>query len=97
MSWSLRFAEPIELKDGRRLATLRDAVAHLGKAIPAAEHALPAVLTAASLLTEAAEHGGPVEFARIATLRALNRNTGPVFNESRKESHWGKRRLKRDQ
>jgi glycosyltransferase involved in cell wall biosynthesis len=28
----------------------------------------PAVLTAAELLTNAAEHGGPVEFARIATL-----------------------------
>jgi hypothetical protein len=30
----LRFAEPIMLADGAKLATLRDAIAHLGKAIP---------------------------------------------------------------
>ena len=34
VSWSLRFDEPILLADGVRLATLREAVAHLGKAIP---------------------------------------------------------------
>ncbi len=28
---------------------------------------------------------------------ALNRNVGRVFNPERKETHWGKRKLKRDQ
>jgi hypothetical protein len=32
------------------------------------------VLTAAEFPTSAAEHGGSIEFARIATLRALNRH-----------------------
>jgi hypothetical protein len=32
---------------------------------------MPAVLTAAEMLTNAAEHGGPVELAQIATLQAL--------------------------
>jgi hypothetical protein len=32
---------------------------------------MPTVLTAAEMLTNAAEHGGPVELARIATLQAL--------------------------
>jgi hypothetical protein len=31
---------------------------------------MPSVTTAAELLTLAAEHGGPIEVARIATLQA---------------------------
>jgi hypothetical protein len=53
-------------------------------------------LTAAELLTNAAEHGGPVEFARIATLQALNRHAQRVFNPDRKETKWGRRKLARD-
>ena len=96
MSWSLRFAEPIVLPDGRKLATLRDAVRHLAKIIPEAERDLLEVLTASDLLTQAAEHDGPVEFARIATLQAINRHVERVFDPSRKDTHWGKRKLKRD-
>jgi hypothetical protein len=96
VSWSLRFAEPIVLADGVKLATLRDAIALLGKAIPKSDHEMPAVLTAAELLTNAAEHGGPVEFARIATLQALNRHTVHVFNSDRRQTHWGRCKLKRD-
>jgi hypothetical protein len=96
VSWSLRFAEPIVLADGGRLATLRQAIAHLVETIPAAERGSPAVLTAAELLTNAAEHGGPVEFARIATLQALNRHAQRVFNPDRKETKWGRRKLARD-
>ena len=96
MSWSLRFAEPIVLEDGHRLASLRQAIAHLVKTIPAAERGSPAVLTAAELLTNAAEHGGPVEFARIAMLQALNRHATQALNPDRKAPHWGRRKLKRD-
>jgi hypothetical protein len=73
VSWDIRFAEPIVLPDGAKLATLRESIAHPVNTIPAAERRLPAVLTAAEMLTAAAEPGGPVEFARIATLQALNR------------------------
>ena len=76
MSWDQRFAEPIVLEDGSKLATLRDAIAHLVKLIPKAERNMPEILTASDLLTNAAEHGGPVEFARIATLQAINRYWG---------------------
>jgi hypothetical protein len=34
VSWSLRFAEPIVLADGAKLATLRQAIAHLVNTIP---------------------------------------------------------------
>lgn len=71
MCWSLRFAEPIVLPSGAKLATLRDAISHLGKTIPKSDHEMPSVTTAAELLTLAAEHGGPVEFARIATLQSI--------------------------
>jgi len=76
----MRFAEPIVLEDGSQLATLRDAIAHLAKLIPKAERNMPEILTASDLLTNAAEHGGPVEFARIATLQAINRHVGGVFD-----------------
>jgi hypothetical protein len=86
VSWSLRFAEPIVLPDGRKLATLRDAVRHLAKIIPEAERDMLEVLSASDLLTQAAEHDGPVEFARIATLQAINRHVERVFDPSRKDT-----------
>ena len=45
-----------------------------------------------------AANGGPTMLARIGVMRALNRGHVPrVFNPDRKEHHWGKRKLKRDQ
>ena len=46
------------LESGAKLVTLRDAIAHLGKTVAKGERDLPAVVTAAELLTNAAEHGG---------------------------------------
>ena len=40
---------------------------------------------------------GPTMLARIAVMRALNRHVERVFNPDRKDTHWGKRKLKRDQ
>ena len=91
-SLSLRqpLPKPIVLPDGAKLATLREAVAHLGKAIPKSQHNLPSVVTAAEMLTLAAEHAAPIEFARIATLQALNRHHVRQFNPDRKDPHWGR-------
>jgi hypothetical protein len=44
-----------------------------------------------------AEHDGPAMFARIGVMRAINRQVQRVFNPSRKDTHWGRRKLKRDQ
>jgi hypothetical protein len=41
--------------------------------------------------------GGPTIFARIGFMQALNRDNVRVFNSDRKDIHWGKRKLKRDQ
>jgi hypothetical protein len=73
MSWSLRFSEPFALADGKKLATLRDAVAYLGKIIPKSEHDMKEVQAAAHCLMQA-EHGGPVAFARIGVMQAINRH-----------------------
>jgi hypothetical protein len=80
MSWDSRFPEPIVLADGVTLASLREAIVHLVNTVPSFERGIPAVLTAAELITSAAEGGGPIEFARIATLRALNRHEEGVLN-----------------
>ena len=86
--WSRKFSEPIELPNGRRLVTLRDAIAWLAKSVPASEHSAHEVHLSAYCVTEAAASNGPMVFARIAVLRAINRH---------KPHHWGKRKLKRDQ
>jgi hypothetical protein len=41
--------------------------------------------------------GGPTMMARIGIMRALNRNVAREFNPDRKDHHWGRRKLKRDQ
>jgi hypothetical protein len=41
--------------------------------------------------------GGPTTMARIGVLRALNRNVVREFDSSRKDTHWGRRKLRRDQ
>jgi len=97
--WQRRFDDPITLPDGTELTTLREAVAYLAKTVPKAEQSLPKVLAAAEILTHAAENRDIawMFFARIATLQAIRRNEARVFNSDRKETHWGKRKLKRDE
>jgi hypothetical protein len=63
--------------------------------------ALKTVTSAAEAAVEAlmlvATSGGPTMFARIGIMRALNRHVERVFNPDRKEHHWGRRKLKRDE
>jgi hypothetical protein len=40
---------------------------------------------------------GPTMFARIGVMRALNRHVVREFNPDRKDTHWGRRKLKRDE
>ncbi len=43
-----------------------------------------------------ATSGGPTMFARMGVMRALNRNVERAFDPSRKDKHWGRRKLARD-
>jgi hypothetical protein len=86
VSWDRPFAEPIELPKGKKLITLRDA-AHYVTKLPKAEHDAEESLSTT----------GPTVFARIGVMRALNRHVERVFDPSRKDKHWGRRKLKRDE
>jgi hypothetical protein len=39
--------------------------------------------------------GGATMFARIGMMRALNRHVERVFDPSRKDTHWARRKLDR--
>jgi hypothetical protein len=93
---SREFDEPIALPDGRKLVTLRDAASYI-TALPKKEADTREWQTAIEALMLVVEFGGPTMFARIGVMRALNRHHVPEFNPSRKEYHWGRRKLKRDQ
>jgi hypothetical protein len=75
VSWDSRFAEPIDLPRGVKLASLREAIVHLVNTVPSSEarHAGRPYSGGADS-ERAAERGGSIEFARIATLRAINRH-----------------------
>ena len=53
--WSRRFDEPIILPNGKKLMTLKDAIAWLAKEVPKSEHGMKQVQAAAHCTTEAAE------------------------------------------
>ena len=95
MSWDQQFFDPIELPKGKKLVTLRDAATYITK-LPKAEHDAEEWQAAMEALLLVAESGGPTMFARIGVMRALNRHLERDFNPSRKDTHWGRRKLARD-
>jgi hypothetical protein len=93
--WKRKFEDPIPLPRGRQLITLEDAARYIQK-LPKAEQQIEEWHTAVEVLILVAEsNGGPTMMARIGVMRALNRNVERVFT-SRKDHHWGKRKLARD-
>jgi hypothetical protein len=94
--WRRRFDDPIPLPRGRQLVTLEDAGRYITK-LPRAEHEAKEWQAAMEALILVATLGGPTMFARIGVMRALNRDVERVFDTSRKDAHWGKRKLKRDE
>jgi hypothetical protein len=95
MSWDQRFFDPIMLPGRDPLATVRDAALYITK-LPKAEHDADEWQAAIEALMLVVEHGGPTMFARVGVMRALNRHHVREFNQ-RKDHHWGRRKLKRDQ
>lgn len=94
--WSRRFEDPIPLPRGRRLVTLEEAAGYIMK-LSKAERDLPEWQAAGEALIMAAERCGPLMHARIGVLRALNRHNVRMYNAGRKDTHWAKRKLKRDE
>jgi hypothetical protein len=96
VSWDQEFFDPIILPGRKPLVTLRDAAEYITE-LPKAEHDADEWQDAMQALLLVAEHDGPTMFERIGVMRALNRHVERVFDSSRKEKHWGRRKLKRDE
>jgi hypothetical protein len=94
--WAREFDEPIPVPEGRRLVTLRDAGDYVAK-LPKAKHMTAEWQTAMLALMLVVDLKGPTMFARIGIIRALHRHVVRTFNPDRKDSHWEKRKLKRDE
>ena len=56
--WSRKFDEPIILPNGKKLRTLKEAIAWLAKGVPKSEHGMKQVQAAAHCVTQAAENNG---------------------------------------
>jgi hypothetical protein len=95
LSWSAPFYEPIILPDGRKLVTLKDAATYI-TSLPKKESNLPEWQTAIEVRM-LCSRGGDTMMARIGVLKALHRNVVREFKTDRKETHWAKRKLKRDE
>jgi hypothetical protein len=93
--WKRPFDDPIPLPHGRQLLTLEDAAKYIQK-LPKAEQQPSEWQAAVEVMLLVVECNGPTMMARIGVMRALNRNAVREFNLDRKDTHWGKRKLKRD-
>jgi hypothetical protein len=96
MPWSTPFDDPIPLPGGRELVTFEDAAGYVVK-LKKSERDKPHWQLAGKILIQAAEGRDFPMHARIAMLQAIHHNEAPVFKTDRKETHWGKRKLKRDE
>lgn len=85
MAWDQLFSEPIPLPEGGRLDSLQDAGAYITR-LPKAEHDVPRWQTAMHVLLQAADHGGPLEFARLGMMQALHPRPEPHYDASRKNA-----------
>jgi len=90
--WQRKFEDPVPLPNGRQLVT--DAADYIMK-LPKEESYLPEWQTVIEVLM-LVSRSGPTMMARIGVMKALNRQVVRVFNPDRKDTHWGKRKLKRD-
>lgn len=96
MSWSTRFSEPIALPDGGKLVTLQDAGTYITK-LPKNIHDSAPWQNAMHVLIQAADHGGPIEFARLGMMQALFPKGEPVYHSVKKDPVWRNRtKLVRD-
>jgi hypothetical protein len=78
------------------LVTLRDAADYVVK-LPKAEQYLEEWQTAVAGLISVAKGRDLLMHRRVGVSVALNRHVERTFNPDRKDTHWGKRKLKRDE
>lgn len=94
MSWDTLLPAPIPVPGSQPLVTLRNA-ANLIQKLPKSQADLPAWQTATEALMLAAEERGPLMHAEVGLRKALHPRE-PAVDSSRKDPHWGQRKLARD-
>jgi hypothetical protein len=92
MSRDQRFSIRASCPGWKPLVTLRDAAQYVIK-LPKVERDVEEWQAAMQALMLVAEQDGPTMFARIGVMRAINRHVERVFDLSRKDRNWGKRKL----
>jgi len=92
--WKRPFEEPIALSTGEKLVILEDAGRYIEK-LPKRTHDKQEWQTAIRILLATAEGKDSIIHARLAVMQALNPGER-AFDPSRKDPHWGKRKLKRE-
>lgn len=90
MSWDLKFLEPIAVPGRRPLVTLRDAATYI-TGLPKETQQELAWQSAVHVLLEAADNRGPMEFARLGMMQALQPRAA-VYDSGRKAPKWGNTR-----
>ena len=96
MSWDRPFDQPVPLPKGAPARTLRDAANYI-KSLPKPEHDRQEWRLAVQMLIDAAENRGPMLFARMGMMRAMEgEQPDRTFSNARKDSRRGKRSLRRD-
>ncbi|MFB9262280.1 hypothetical protein ACFFWD_03710 [Bradyrhizobium erythrophlei] len=83
--WHREFEDPIDLPDGRRLVTLRDAARYI-EALPPKISAKEHWQTAIEMLIWCADKGGIRMMAHIAMLKALHHGREPRPPAPRKKA-----------
>lgn len=98
MSWDRLFDPPVPLPNGRPARTLRDAADYIRK-LSTSERFRQEWRLAVHTLIEAAENRGPMVFARMGLLYAIDRDAEPRFESRRRRAkliRLGRRKLARN-
>src|SRR6266540_543836 len=82
MSWDRPFAQPVPLPEGPPAQTLRDAADYIRK-LPQPERDGQEWRLAVQMLIDAAEDRGPMLFARMGIVRALEAHVARTLNPER--------------
>ena len=88
MSWDRPFAQPVPFPEGPPAQTLRDAADYIRK-LPQAERDGQEWRLAVQMLIDAAEDRGPMLFARMGIVRALEAHAVRTLDPERQGSDQG--------
>lgn len=95
MSWDRPFAQPVPLPGKPPAQTLRAAADYV-RDLPQPERDRPEWRLAVQMLIDAAEDRGPMLFARMGIVRALEANVETAPGPKRKSARRGKLKGDRD-